>query len=168
MKKLFVFLPLVLVLIFPSSALTQSMMGPTSDYHTAREEAEGKKIWEKLQVKQLKCKNLTDENYEVLGEYFMGQSIGNTQRHAIMNQMMTSMMGEGGEKQMHVTMGKRLSGCEPNAQILSSGAGFMPMMWMMGWGGGFGIFGWITTLTFWLLLILGVIALIRYLGGFGK
>ena len=104
----------------------------------------------------------------------MGQSIGNTQRHALMNQMMTSMMGEDGEEQAHIAMGKRLSGCEPNAQVSSNGVGFMPMMWMMGGGGnpmmgygwnGFGLLGWIPMLLFWILLILGAVALLRYLGG---
>ena len=155
--------------------------GNSTDDHTVREEAEGKDVWEKLQAKQLECKNLTDEQYGSLGEYFMGQSIGDTQRHALMNQMMTNMMGEEGEEQMHVAMGKRVSGCEPNAQVPSNGVGFMPMMWMMGGGGnpmmgtgwgnmmggwnGFGILGWIPMLLFWVLLILGVVALFRYLGG---
>ena len=180
---------LITLLLTPSSAFAQGMMGnwtgspssAISDDHTAREEAGGKEIWEKLQAKQLECKNLTDEQYGSLGEYFMGQSIGNTQRHALMNQMMTNMMGEEGEEQMHVAMGKRLSGCEPNAQVPSNGVGFMPMMWMMGGGGnpmmgtgwgnmmggwnGFGILGWIPMLLFWILLILGVVALFRYLGG---
>jgi len=158
---------------------TQAQTTSATDNHTASEEAEGKAIWEKLQAKKLECKDLTNDNYAVLGEYFMGQSIGNTQRHAAMNQMMTGMMGEEGEEQMHVAIGKRLSGCEPNAQVLSSGVGFTPMMWMMGggenpmmgyggWGSGFSIFGWITMIAFWLLLILGVIALIRYFGGSGK
>ena len=102
----------------------------------------------------------------------MGQSIGNTQRHALMNQMMANMMGEEGEEQMHVAMGKRLSGCEPNAQVPSNGVGFMPMMWTVGGGGnpmmggwnGFGILGWLPMLLFWILLILSVVALFRYLG----
>ena len=159
--------------------------GNSTDDHTVREEAEGKDVWEKLQAKQLECKNLTDEQYGSLGEYFMGQSIGDTQRHALMNQMMTNMMGEEGEEQMHVAMGKRVSGCEPNAQVPSNGVGFMPMMWMMGGGGnpmmgygslnnmmggwnGFGVLGWIPMLLFWILLILGVVALFRYLGGSGR
>ena len=49
----------------------------------------------------------------------------------------------------------------------------MPMMWMMGGGGnpmmgGFGLLGWIPMLIFWALLILGVVALFRYLGGSGR
>ncbi|KKW00619.1 MAG: hypothetical protein UY33_C0008G0029 [Candidatus Amesbacteria bacterium GW2011_GWA1_48_9] len=168
------------MLMTPSAALAQGMMDNwgsspssiTSDDHTAREEVEGKEIWEKLQAKQLECNNLTDEQYGSLGEYFMGQSIGNTQRHALMNQMMANMMGEEGEEQMHVAMGKRLSGCEPNAQVPSGGVGFMPMMWTVGGGGnpmmggwnGFGILGWLPMLLFWILLILSVVALFRYLG----
>ena len=161
---------------------TSSPSSVTPDDHTAREEIEGKEIWEKLQAKQLECKNLTDEQYGSLGEYFMGQSIGDTQRHALMNQMMTNMMGEEGEEQMHIVMGKKLSGCKPDAQVPTSGVGFMPMMWMMGtkgggipmmgtgWGNmmggwnGFGLLGWIPMLIFWVLLILGAVALIRYLG----
>src|SRR3989338_6662337 len=190
MKKLFLTaIFLFTLLLTPSVTFAQGMMGNwtsspssvTSDDHTAGEEIEGKEIWNKLQTKQLECKNLTDEQYGSLGEYFMGQSIGNTQRHILMNQMMTSMMGE---EQAHIAMGKRLSGCEPNAQVPSNGVGFMPMMWMMGGGGnsmmgtgwgnmmggwnGFGLLGWIPMLLFWILLILGVVALLRYLGRSGQ
>jgi len=201
MKKLFLTaIFLFTLLLTPSATFAQGMMGNwtsspssvTSDDHTASEEIEGKEIWDKLQAKQLECKDLTNDNYAVLGEYFMGQSIGNTQRHALMNQMMTNMMGEEGEEQMHIAMGKRLSGCEPNAQVPSNGVGFMPMMWMMGsagspqvggggnsmmgtgWGNmmggwnGFGLLGWIPMLLFWILLILGVVALLRYLGRSGQ
>ncbi len=93
-----------------------------------------------------------------------------------MNEMIKSMMGEQGEEQMHMVMGKRLSGCDTSAAFPSRGAGFMPMMWMMGgsnpmmgygdWGG-FG-FGWIFMIIFWVLIILGVVALIRYLGSSGR
>ncbi len=191
MKQLLILLLLFITVVTPPSVVfAQGMMGnwgsssssAISDDHTAREEAEGKEIWEKLQAKQLECKNLTNDNYDSLGEYFMGQSIGNTQRHAIINQMMTNMMGEEGEKQMHIAMGKRLGSCEPNAQVPSSGAGLMPMMWMMGGGGnpmmgysgwgnmmgwGFGI-GWVFMIVFWLLIILGAVALVRYLAKSGE
>ena len=170
--KRFTILIVIFYLVFISIEKTsvQAQTIPPTDNHTASEEVEGKEIWEKLQAKQLECKNLTDRNFEVLGEYFMGQSIGNTQRHALMNQMMASMMGEQGEEQMHIVMGKRLSGCDPNAQVPQNGWGFMPMMWMTGGGGnpmmgygGWGNFGWIFMIIFWVLIILGVIALTRYL-----
>ena len=173
MKKLFLTLILLFALILiPSLALAQGMMDNwastssliASDDHTASEEVEGEAIWEKLQAKEVECQDLTNDNYAALGEYFMGQSIGDTQRHAVMNQMMTSMMGEKGEEQMHIVMGKRLSGC---------GVGFMPMMGyygnnMMGGWNGFGLLGWLPMLIFWALLILGVVALIRYLARLGQ
>jgi len=193
MKKFLITIILLLTVISfsPSQLFAQGMMGywgnstssATIDNQTAQEEAEGEVIWNKLQTKQLECKNLTDDNYEVLGEYFMGQSVGNTQRHAAMNQMMKSMMGEEGEKQMHITLGKRYSGCDVNAPYPQNGWGFVPMMWIMGGGGnpmmgyggwgnmmgwGFGILGWLFMIIFWILIILGVIALVRYLGNSGK
>ena len=187
MKKLLLIIILLFTLtVIPSMTFAQGMMGNwtsssssvASDDHTAREEAEGKEIWEKLQAKQLECKDLTDENYGSLGEYYMGQMTGSS--HAAMNTMMERMMGKEGEEQMHIVMGKRLSGCDTNANFPQNGVGFMPMMWMMGGGGnpmmgyggwnnmmgwnGLGSLGWIPMLIFWVLLILAVVALIRYLG----
>ena len=146
---------------------TQAQTTSATDNHTASEEAEGKVIWEKLQAKQLECKNLTNDNFEVLGEYFMGQMAGSS--HEVMNNMMVRMMGEEGEREMHIAMGKRNSGCDTSAVFPQNGVGFMPMMgsgWgnLMGGWGGFGILSWLSMLLFWVLLILGVIALIRYLG----
>ena len=189
-KFIFSFLVMLPVLSFTLSvyslaAESSSEQTITTDNHTASEETEGKEIREKLQAKKLECKDLTDGSYAVLGEYFMGQAIGNTQRHAAMNQMMISMMGEKGEEQMHIVMGKRLSGCDASAQVPSNGAGFMPMMRMMGgggnpmmgyggWGntmggwGGFGILSWLFMIIFWVLIILGAVALVRYLARSGQ
>lgn len=83
----------------------------------------------KLQTKQTTCADLSEEDFSVLGEYFMGQMIGTS--HEAMNTMMEQMMGKEGEEQMHVVMGKRLSGCDTSAAIPSQGVGFMPMMQMM-------------------------------------
>ena len=105
------------------------------DGHTAREEAEGKTIWEKFQAEELKCQDLTNENFGALGEYFMGRMTG--AQHVAMNNMMIQMMGEEGEKLMHIAMGKRMSNCEPNApmpQNMMSG-GMMSMMMNMMMGG---------------------------------
>ena len=38
-----------------------------------QEEAQGKIILEKLESKELNCQNLTDQDFEVVGEYFMGR-----------------------------------------------------------------------------------------------
>lgn len=189
MKKLLFFIVVLLLIVsIPSRVFSQPMVETqreiTSDDHTAGEEREGKDIWDSLQSKQLTCNDLTDENFEALGEYFMGQAIGNTERHAAMNHMMTNMIGEDEEKQMHITLGKRSSGCDTRASLMGSAfsrwagvggtrGGVNPMMgyWgntMMGGSGGFGAFGWISMLLFWLLIILGIIALVRNTGGWGK
>ncbi len=188
MKK-YIFATILGVLVFTLTAqhVNAQMMGSSSSpvdqtaiQQQQAEEQEGKKLLDQLKNKTTTCEKLTDDNFEKAGEYFMGQAIGDTSRHIAMNNMMKSMMGENGESQMHIAMGKRLSGCDTS----TSGIGIMPMMWMMGgggnpmmgyggWGGimngwgGFGIIGWIFMIIFWVLIILGVVALIRYLGGTG-
>lgn len=156
--------------------------------HTVREEAEGKELWGKLQEKQISCGDLNDENFGALGEYFMGQMMEDS--HVAMNTMMTNMMGEKGEEAMHIVMGKRLSGCDTAAAFPAEGMGFMPMMmgmmgnWsldntrdksspvgfnsmmnMMNFGYGFGFFGWIFMVLWWILIIAGIVALVRWLSG---
>jgi len=177
MKKL-----LLIIITFSLIPLLNRISYAQENNHTAREEAEGKVIWERIQSKETSCENLSDENFGALGEYFMGQMVGDS--HEAMNTMMERMMGKEGEEQMHIIMGKRLSGCDTSAQVPQSGSGFMPMMWMMGSAGspqaeggvypmmgygwnGFNTFGWVFMIFFWLLLVLGVIALIRYLSKSG-
>ena len=168
----------------PALSGVEGMRGSAdSDNHTAQEEAEGKAIWLKLTAKETECAALSDEDFERLGEYFMGQMMGDA--HPAMNAMMERMLGEEGEEQMHVVMGKRLSGCDPTAAYPAGGRGFMPMMQMMwgGWssssglnqttnpmmwnyGSGFGWFGlglgWIFMLFWWLLIIAGIVFLVRW------
>lgn len=185
MKKIIFSIIIILgiSLLFSGQVLAQGMMGSaiiSSDGHTAREEAEGKAVWQKLQAKKLTCGDLSDDNFGTLGEYFMGQMTGTS--HDAMNNMMIQIIGEQGEEQMHVVMGKRLSGCDTSASIPSQGVGFMPMMQMMmgGWSSPsgsnqsnnsmmnfgftpFGWFGWIFMILWWVLIIVGIIALIKWL-----
>ena len=120
MKRIIIITIFIITLVTaPSMVLAQGMMGTqsavSSNGHTASEEAEGKVIWERLQAKQVECKDLTNDNFESLGEYFMGQMAGSS--HEVMNNMMVRMMGEEGEREMHIAMGKRFSGCDTSAQI---------------------------------------------------
>src|SRR3989338_859563 len=148
-----------------------SQLNNSTDNHTAREEQEGKQIWEKLQAKQVECKTLTDDNYASLGEYFMGQMTGNS--HEAMNNMMIQMMGEQGEEQMHIVWGKRSSGCNTSVSFPTQGTGFMPMMQMLapygikgsrsGMMGGGGSSGWIFMVFWWVLIIAGIVVLIKWL-----
>jgi len=192
MKKLiFTIFAAIVISSFATSANAQMMGGfsnTTVDWsevveHTAREEQEGKKLWNKLQAKEVACPDLNDEQYGVLGEYFMGQMAGDS--HAAMNAMMIQVHGEDGEEQIHIIMGKRLSDCDTSAAFPAISGGWMPMINMMwgGWSspfgsnnstnnmmnfgfGPFGGFGWIFMIVFWGLIIWAIIAVIR--GGLGK
>ena len=148
--------------------------------HTLEEEKEGKEVWEKLQGKEIICDDLTEDDFGVLSEYFMGQAKGKS--HASMNAMLLQMYGEEGEEQVHIDLGKDLSGCNPSTENDSVGGGWMSMMggWsspvgfnqqsnysMMGYGFPFlGGFGWIIMVLFWGLVIWGIIAVIK--GGIGN
>ena len=130
--------------------------------HTLREEREGKEVWNRLQAKQVECANLSDEEFGTLGEYFMGQMTGDS--HAAMNAMMMQMHGEEGEGQIHIVMGKRLSGCDTSADITGISGGWMPMMNMMNFGfGPFGGFGGIFMILWWVLIIAGIVAFIKWM-----
>ena len=192
MKKIIFTIFAVSALGFLPADASAQMMGGFSNSgvdwdevaeHTLREEKEGKEIWDKFQAKEIACVDLNDEQFGVLGEYFMGQMAGGS--HTAMNVMLIQRLGEEGEEQMHIAMGKRMSGCDTSA-MYPQGFNFMPMiggwssstgtgfnqnnnnsmMWgfgnnPMGWG--FGWFGGIFMLIFWILIIAGIVALVRWL-----
>ena len=188
MKKLiFTIFAIVIIGSFATSANAQMMGGFSNSSvdweevveHTVREEQEGKELWNKLQAKEVVCADINDEQYGVLGEYFMGQMAGDS--HAAMNAMMIQAHGEDGEEQIHIVMGKRLSGCDTSAVFPAISGGWMPMMNIM-WGGWtspfsnnstnnmmnfgfgpFGGFGWIFMILWWVLIISGIVALIKWL-----
>src|SRR3989344_9605825 len=147
MKKfILTILSIVVVGSFAQNANAQMMGGFSNtsvDWdevveHTAREEQEGKELWNKLQAKEVVCADLNDEQHGELGEYFMGQMAGDS--HAAMNAMMIQAQGEEGEEQIHIVMGQRLSGCDTSAAFPAISGGWMPMMNMM-WGGWSSPFG---------------------------
>ena len=187
-KVLFAILAVIVIGSF-AGVVNAQMMGGFSNSsvdwdavveHTLREEQEGKEVWNKLQTNELACENLSDEQFGVLGEYFMSQMAGDS--HAAMNAMMIQTHGEEGEEQIHIVMGKRLSGCDTSAAFPAGSGGWMPMMNMMwgGWSspfggnnstnnmmnfgfGPFGGFGWIFMVLWWVLIIAGIVALIKWL-----
>ena len=71
---------------------------------------------------EISCDNLTDEQLEAIGDYYMGQ-MHQGEAHEIMDKMMG---GEGSEslRQMHITMAKRIY-CNEGV------SGMMPMMMNM-------------------------------------
>ncbi|MDE2173131.1 MAG: SHOCT domain-containing protein [Patescibacteria group bacterium] len=187
MKKLpfiatFVF---VFGLALPTLSSAQGMMGfSSSSPDTAaiqsqqQEEQAGKNFLDNLSNKTVACSQLTDADFEKIGEYLMGQAIGNTAEHIAMNNMMTEMMGVQGEEQMHIAWGKRGSGCDTSAAFPTGSDGWMSTMmggWtspfsnnstnnMMGFGT-FGGFGWIVMILWWVLIIAGIVALTKWIAG---
>jgi len=176
-------------MLFFSPVYAQEEGGVSSDDHTAREEAEGKEIWQKMERKEASCKDLSDGQFAALGEFFMGEMTGDA--HEAMNAMMTRMLGEEGEEKMHVAMGKRMSGCGGNGTLPIGNIGMMGMMpimmggawngaaptaggWpndsdsstifpMMGYGFGFAPFGFLFMILWWGLIIIAIVALVKWI-----
>ena len=173
-------------------AFAQGMMGAYASNQgavaadagaTAQDEAAGKAVWDRLQSKQATCADLNDGDFDKLGDYFMGLMMGGS--HAAMNAAMTARLGDAGETQMHVVMGKRLSGCDASAAYPQQGLGYLPMMrgaygygGMMGWAGigAGGASAWsaphagiavaacvVTLLLVWIFLVLASIALAKWI-----
>ncbi len=152
---------------------------------TAQEEAQGKIIYDNLQTNKVSCSNISDNDFELLGDYYMGQMTGSS--HAAMDNLMTQRIGEDNNRLMHIAMGKRLSGCDTSASFPSQGVGFLPMMGMMGnwstynnndnynlpnnfnsmmgfgYGYGAGWLGVILMILFWVLVIIAIVAFVGWL-----
>lgn len=165
------------VLLAPT-AHAQMMGGyvVSDDGRTAREEAEGKVIVGDLANGSVTCDALTWEDFERIGEYYMGLMVGDA--HVSMNAMMERQLGEEGEEQMHILMGKRLSGCDPTAGAGTAawGSSWFPMMGMMGgisgrqwgygmmggsFGTGWGLVSFATMGLFWAVGIAALVTLLR-------
>lgn len=187
MKRLLIASGTAVLLAFAAApAFAQGMMGWNYGYvpsaassagtETAQilqEEADGKAILERLQAKQVRCGELSDEDFDKLGDYYMGLMMGAD--HEVMDRVMQARLGESGDTRMHVAMGKRLSGCDVNAAYPSQGYGLMPVIGSDGWGmmrpwtaGAYAtpqadIGTWVTTGLIWVFLALGIFALAKWI-----
>jgi len=133
MKKIFGIIAVVMVLVSvsgPAFAAAEDPMSSEEGMTSAEEIAAGFAILKKLQNKEMTCSTLSDQNFYFLGEYFMGQMMGDS--HEAMNLAIKQRMGEAGEEAIHISMGKRFSGCDISAVLPMGGAGFFPMVQMMG------------------------------------
>ena len=132
-------------------------------------------------IQQLDLSKINDDDWERLGDAAMEVKHPG-QAHEVMDQMMG---GEGSEslRQMHINMGKAYLGYGGNYGHEMMSGGMMGMMNMMMEGGGnpmmgyfstnpmgtFGWgFGWIFMILFWGLVILGIIALLKWTANQGK
>src|SRR3989338_5609209 len=136
MKKIIITSGLIFTLS-ASVVFAQGMMGgyyppwtapvdSSVQVETAKDEAAGQAVWDKLLAKRVTCQALKEADFDVLGDYFMGQMMGGF--HAAMDQTMATRLGDAGEMQMHIALGKRLSGCDTSAVYPAGFQGFSPMM----------------------------------------
>ena len=130
---------------------------------------------------QVDCSKVSDDQFEKLGDAYMGVMLPNPQQHEVMDNMMG---GEGSVslRLAHINMGRSYLGCWSN---YNSGPVYMPMMgggyggygmmggnynsgyypggMMGGYFGGYSWFGLITMILLWALLILGVVMAVKWL-----
>src|SRR3989338_997618 len=128
MKKIIIsILAVIAVLTIGASVSAQT---PSNTSQTVQEEASGKVMYDNLQTNKISCPNLSDNDFELLGDYYMGQMMGSS--HSAMDNLMTQRIGEVNNRLMHITLGKRFSNCDPSASFPAQGISFLPMMGMMG------------------------------------
>jgi len=165
----------VLALFTQPRAMAQGMMGQWTASTAAEQPSESvDQILQEITggqsvaiVDEIDCDKVTDIQFERLGDAFMGVMHPDPEVHERMDRMMG---GEGSEtlRTAHISMGKNYLGCTKDIE-----GRWMPMMGMMGlgrgmmgsWGATSGglfaihlIFGYST----WILLIVLLVALIRY------
>lgn len=129
------------------------------------------------------CSKVTDDQFDKLGDAYMSVMLPNRQQHEVMDNMMG---GEGSAslRQAHINMGRSYLGCWSN---YNSGPVYMPMMggyglmnglsaynnysggMMGGYGSGWNMMGnwgfgvWVTIVLVWALLILSIVAAVKWL-----
>lgn len=92
--------------------------------------ARGAQVLEQVQAGDLRCRSLSTAELERIGEYVMGRMLGSPSAHAVTDRQMTAAMGVAGERQAHVFMRQRFSGCATGRAPSSFGT----MMGMVGAG----------------------------------
>lgn len=100
----------------------------------ASEVTQGQTIAQSVESGQRSCGELSDTDFELVGEYAMDRYLADRTAHEAMNARMVQMMGEAGEVAMHTALGHRYTGCPGGPD----GAWAMPMAGMMGGSGGYG------------------------------
>lgn len=105
----------------------------------ADEQRQGGELAAQLRSGAATCDDLSNEDFDHVGEYVMRRFLGSTAAHQAMNDRMRAMMGDQGEQRMHQLLGRRYAGCSGTAGA-SPGGGMGPGM--MGGYNGNGDGGW--------------------------
>ncbi len=91
------------------------------------EEVEGQKLLQSIKSNSKTCKDLSQDNFEKIGDYVMRQRVGSSEKHAVMDANMEQMMGKDQNVQMHIALGKNATGCSSPVNAASN-SGTMQMM----------------------------------------
>ena len=118
-----VLMPILGTLLLPATSAA-SGLGAEVD--------QGRSLAQAVRAGERGCGELSSAQLELVGEYAMDRFLGNRSAHEAMNAHMVAMMGEPGERRMHIALGRRYSGCGSVSPY-----GWMgPMLGMMGGSGG--------------------------------
>lgn len=160
MKKIFLIVAVLLLSLGLVSAISQ------------KEIIEAKSLIDS----KVSCNKLTDEQLELIGEYYMEQ-MHPGESHELMHQMMGLKEGSEAEEQFHINMAKAIYCGEANAFRAGGmmGGGMMNMMrgiqnptqtnMMQGMMGNFGYgFGYWSSLNFLYALLLIELIILVFLG----
>lgn len=148
-------------------AADQPVVSSATEAKLRAEEQRGADLLQKVQSGELSCAAMTDDDFDAIGEYFVGLMSGSS--HAAMNAMMQARFGADGETRMHVAMGRRLSECDSTEGFFAgNGAGYLSMRGsgMMGGafrGGLWNVGSLVTTFLVWMLLISGIAAIVTWI-----
>jgi len=151
MKKTFLVVAVIMIVSFGFvAAITQ------------QESNEAKKLIDS----KAGCKELSDQQLELLGEYYM-EEMHPGQSHEAMHQMMGLKEGSEAEEQFHISMAKRVY-CGENTGMMSggmmgmmngnSGYGMMNGGMMGNYGYGFGYWSFVNVL--YIILLIGLVILV--------
>lgn len=182
MKKLFlitlILIPTLIISTFVLQATNRIAYAAESE-HKESTEVVLKEIMQSQnasQISKIDCSKVSDDQFEKLGDAYM-ELLHPGPQHEAMDQMMG---GEGSTslRLMHIRMGQNYLNCSssnfnggmmgsliaPNGMMGSGNFGMMGGPYMMGnWFGGFYWGSWITQVLIWILLILGIVTLVKWL-----
>jgi hypothetical protein len=96
-------------------ALSVALAVPAFADSVTTEQQQGGQILAQVHRGKLSPKSLTNDQYQNVGEYLMGQALGSTPVHQRRNTLMDEMMGAGASGQMHIYLGKRYLGIDATA-----------------------------------------------------
>jgi len=148
MRKLIILILFLILIFTQKNYVSAQMMGDSvaGENNILNESSHGEsldKVLEELlstykvnTVQELNCDEISDVDFEKVGEAWMSSIHPDLEVHARMDEMMG---GEGSEslRGAHIGMGENYLGCAGDSNFggMMGGFGMMPMMWMMGSAG---------------------------------